>query len=313
MNTKEIKSFMAQVAPVVREFVGQSVAPIMSRMDAMERRFSELPIPREPDESAVANVVFLKLKPEIDEKFGQFAAEFEVAKKDVDEFKQSLDAKLSEAISGIPIPSVKPDEILPLISEEVARAVSQFPIPKDGPPGKSIEVADVAPLISEEVAKAVSSIPVPRDGQDGIGLASALIDRDGNLVVTLTNGAQKELGPVVGRDGLNAEQASLPGQDVLIAPDDVADQVAKAVRALAERPLMTVAENEQYNSRHAPVSIHMPNVIVPEIVIPDIHVPEMKAPDVHVTVEQVQKRRTRTIVKEHDARGRILKFEQEEI
>lgn len=38
-------------------------------------------------------------------------------------------------------------------------------------------------------------------GADGIGLAGALIDRDGALVVTLTNGEAKSLGPVVGRNG----------------------------------------------------------------------------------------------------------------
>lgn len=41
------------------------------------------------------------------------------------------------------------------------------------------------------------------DGKDGIGLAGCLIDREGNLVVTLANGEAKNLGPVVGRDGVN--------------------------------------------------------------------------------------------------------------
>jgi hypothetical protein len=39
------------------------------------------------------------------------------------------------------------------------------------------------------------------DGKDGVGLAGALIDRDGSLVVTLTNGEVKSLGSVVGKDG----------------------------------------------------------------------------------------------------------------
>lgn len=40
-----------------------------------------------------------------------------------------------------------------------------------------------------------------RDGDDGIGLAGAVIDRDGELVVTTTKGAAIKLGPVIGRDG----------------------------------------------------------------------------------------------------------------
>ena len=39
------------------------------------------------------------------------------------------------------------------------------------------------------------------DGRDGVGLAGALIDRGGSLVLTLTDGTTKELGQVVGRDG----------------------------------------------------------------------------------------------------------------
>ena len=38
-------------------------------------------------------------------------------------------------------------------------------------------------------------------GADGVGLAGALIDRSGNLVVTLTDGTPRDLGPVVGKDG----------------------------------------------------------------------------------------------------------------
>lgn len=38
-------------------------------------------------------------------------------------------------------------------------------------------------------------------GKDGTGLAGALIDRDGQLVVTLTDGSTKALGPVLGPAG----------------------------------------------------------------------------------------------------------------
>src|SRR5690606_2062866 len=38
-------------------------------------------------------------------------------------------------------------------------------------------------------------------GADGVGLAGAMLDRDGELLVTMTNGEVKKLGAVVGRDG----------------------------------------------------------------------------------------------------------------
>lgn len=121
-----------------------------------------------------------------------------------------------------------------------------------GPAGRDAEpvlVADVvkelvttealAPLIdlmvAEAVAKHFEANPV-RDGKDGadgkagekgepgkdgekgdpgVGLADALIDRDGALVLTMTDGRAKALGVVVGRDGA----AGADGRDGLSMAD----------------------------------------------------------------------------------------------
>jgi hypothetical protein len=62
-------------------------------------------------------------------------------------------------------------------------------------------------MVAESVGKVVSAIPAPKDGadgkdgKDGVGLAGAIIDRSGELVVTLTNGETRNLGPVIGKDG----------------------------------------------------------------------------------------------------------------
>ncbi len=69
-------------------------------------------------------------------------------------------------------------------------------------------------IVSLKVAEHLAENPPPAgekgmdgkdgaDGKDGVGLAGALIDRDGSLVVTLTNGEVKSLGSVVGKDGAN--------------------------------------------------------------------------------------------------------------
>lgn len=47
-----------------------------------------------------------------------------------------------------------------------------------------------------------------RDGADGVGLAGAMIDRAGELNVTLTNGEVRKLGPVIGRDGTDGERGA---------------------------------------------------------------------------------------------------------
>ena len=66
-------------------------------------------------------------------------------------------------------------------------------------------------IVGLKVAEYLTDNPPPAgekgaDGvnwKDGVGLAGALIDRDGSLVVTLTNGEVKSLGSVVGKDGAN--------------------------------------------------------------------------------------------------------------
>lgn len=98
--------------------------------------------------------------------------------------------------------------------------------------GAAIKEA-VAPLQKRigELEAALAAIPSGRDGKDGkdgesikgdagekgadgIGLAGAMIDRDGNLQITMTNGEVKNLGPVVGKDGSNGTNGT-DGKDGL--------------------------------------------------------------------------------------------------
>jgi len=87
------------------------------------------------------------------------------------------------------------------------KALADRPDPTPGRDGKdavSVTVDDVMPALEKQVADYLSSLPPPTPGEkgrDGVGLAGALLDRDGNMIVTLTNGETKTLGRVVGEDG----------------------------------------------------------------------------------------------------------------
>jgi hypothetical protein len=104
------------------------------------------------------------------------------------------------------------------------KAAELIPIPKDGANGEkgadgvSVTVDDVRDVIvqavAEHVQKAMHAVVLPKDG---VGIASAVIDLEGNLSLTLTDGTQKALGRVVGapgRDGLSGiGQKGLDGKD----------------------------------------------------------------------------------------------------
>jgi integrin beta 3 len=107
---------------------------------------------------------------------------------------------------------------------------------KDGVDGKDADadaildqlIKAAVPSIIAEVEKAVAALPPPergekgdpgergetgdpgQDGKDGTGLADALLDRDGQLVLTLSDGRVKTLGAVVGRDGAPGKDAPPP-------------------------------------------------------------------------------------------------------
>jgi hypothetical protein len=52
-------------------------------------------------------------------------------------------------------------------------------------------------------------------GRDGTGLAGAIIDRSGSLILTMTDGTTRDLGPVIGKDGEPGEKGEKgdPGAD----------------------------------------------------------------------------------------------------
>lgn len=166
------KAFGQEIVGVVKDFVGKELAPILSRMDALEKRFNELPAPRDGKDADLGEV-------------RQIIAE------EVTGLKAAIEAIEPPTLPNIPA----------IVTEEIQKAVAAIPAPQDG---KGVTVEDVAPLIASEVEKRVKELPAPKDGQDGkdgVGLAGAIIDRAGELVVTLTNGETKNLGPVVGKDG----------------------------------------------------------------------------------------------------------------
>lgn len=267
MNHRDIAVLMDGIAPVLRGYVETAFAPIGARMLALEKRFDELPQPRDgkdadpvlilrlveetvgkippapagadgkdADPALVADLVekaVSAIKPAKDgepgppgqsvtvEQLAPLVAET-VAKEierivpqipsgdkgepgepgksvTAEELMPLVVAEVAKAVSLLEPPALPVEEIERIVSDKVSAAVAEMPSPRDG---KDADPAQVAALVVAEVEKAVAAIPVAKDG---VGLAGALIDRDGNLVVTLTDGNTKTLGAVVGKDvDLNA-------------------------------------------------------------------------------------------------------------
>jgi hypothetical protein len=133
---------------------------------------------------------------------------------------------ITEAVAALPRPvdgkdgrDVDPAMLETIVASYVTKAVAGLPVPKDG---ASVTVDDVAPLIAAEVTKAVAAIP---KAIDGVGLSDAVISRDGELVLTFTDGRTKTVGVVVGAvaDPVEVERLITKMVDAIPRPKDGKD------------------------------------------------------------------------------------------
>lgn len=184
----DLQTAFDQGFDTLKAYVDRSFDTYAERIDVLEQRLANLPVPKDgksADEDAIVARVVEKMAADI--------------------------AEIRKAVEDIPdvpeLPDVAGQIEEALVSEAVEKAVAALPVPQDG---KSVTIDDVKPLVAE----AVDAIPKPKDG---VNIAGGMIDRDGNLILTLSNGEAKNLGRVVGKD---------------IDPAHVADLVAKAVDAI---------------------------------------------------------------------------------
>lgn len=232
MDEREVREMMGDISAVMKSLVSTATAPILARIEAIEARLSALPTPRDgedADPEKVADIVSSRMAEELDHLRAAVAGinvpdaydDTEI-RHEIAELRKGMDApsgpgveevsdivssrigaeldELRSAIANLPAPEVP---TLPDIPAMVKEAVDAIEKPQDG---HSPTTEEILPLVEECVSRAVSAIPVPKDG---VNLAGAIIDRAGNLVVTLSDGSTRDLGPVVGKDGDPGE----PGKD----------------------------------------------------------------------------------------------------
>lgn len=186
-----IKSMVDEAVAAIPEPETPDINAMVS--EAVTKAIAELPKPEKPDFEGLVKVA-------VDDAVKKAVAELPNPKDGKDADVDLIKSMVDEAVSKLPEPEPLPD-INAMVLESVKAAVDAIPAPQDG---HSVSIDDVAPMIKSEIEKRVSELPRPADGkqgESGVGLAGALVDRNGNLVVTLSNGETKELGRITGHDG----------------------------------------------------------------------------------------------------------------
>lgn len=192
-------AFGKEIVGVVKGYLEKELGPIATRLDALEKRIEAIPAPVDisTDLEAIKRAVAAIEMPTVPE-------------------LPDIPAIVDEAIKA----QMAVDDLNHSLEDLVKLAVDAIPRPQDG---KSVTVEDVTPMIAAEVEKRVAALPIVKHGKDGVGVAGALIDREGNLVLTLSNGETKSLGLVIGKDGEDGEDgnpgAGIDDFDAKLLPD----------------------------------------------------------------------------------------------
>lgn len=233
MTPAELALITGELGPIIKAYVAQVTAPLLAHNKALELRVLELetrpPVVPERGERGEAG---LNGKDGIDGKDG-------IAGLNGKDGAPGLDGK-----DGAPGLSGKDgatgidgkDGAVGLNGKDGADGVNG----KDGAPGlhgkdgtAGLDGKDgVAGLNGKDGAAGLN-------GKDGIGVMDAVLDREGRLVLTFSDGRTKDIGLIVGRDGLNGKDG-MDGVGVNGAPGrDGRDVDMEHVKALVLSELST--------------------------------------------------------------------------
>ncbi|UFS77214.1 collagen-like protein [Tardiphaga sp. 37S4] len=212
MKTEQIKAMIVELAPVIREFVASEQASLLKRIAELEARQPERGEKGEPGARGADGVAGPQGEPGARGKEG---APGLVGERGVAGEKGEAGPPGDPGPAGKDAPPVSDEQI----AVAVARYIETHP-PQAGKDGRDgvdgaagndgRDGADGAAGRDGIDGKDGASGAKGADGRDGVGLAGAVIDRSGDLVVTLTNGEHKNLGPVLGKNGADGS-AGLPG------------------------------------------------------------------------------------------------------
>lgn len=212
-DVSTLKQAVERAAP--REDTERALAALTTRID-------ELPTPKDGEPGVVdMDAVAVLVQTRVDEVATTLRGRLE---DEVTAIAERTKAQLDEHVAGIPVPADGKDvdmeavralviaatdearatlgsEMVERVAESVSTAVAALPPAPQGEKGADADMEVVVDLVEAATAKAVAAaverLPVAKDG---VGVVDGTITRDGELVLTLSNGALLELGCVVGKD-----------------------------------------------------------------------------------------------------------------
>lgn len=189
----DAKAFSADVIEAVKSYVERETAPLVERLVALEARTAQPGADGIDGRDGLDGLIGEKGDPGQPGEPGKDGAD---GKDGVDGVngKDGTDGKDADMDLIFAHIGTRLDDVILTVAEKAAALITPEPGPKgdSGEPGERGEKG--------------------ADGKDGLGQAGSMVDREGNLTITMTDGTTRELGKVVGRDGVDGK-AGADGAD----------------------------------------------------------------------------------------------------
>jgi hypothetical protein len=188
----DVKKFVGEL----HDYIGRTISPIVARLRALEERAPERGPEGQRGEPGPAGAQGER---------GEKGERGEAGERGKDADPINLQDVIAELFVAPEIKTVLALLVAEGVQEGIAKYFAAHPV-RDGKDGRDgadgRDGKDGAPgdrgLQGERGEKGL-------DGKDGAGIADLLIDREGALVATMTDGRMKSLGIVVGRNGENGK------------------------------------------------------------------------------------------------------------
>ena len=189
----DTKALAAATAAIVREHLSSELAPLIAENKALRERVEVLEARSVEAGPAGAD--------------GQDG-------RDGADGKDGQDGRDGKDVDPVTLREIVSELVQAEVSKQVPEAIAALPAPErgekgdDGEPGANGDAgadgqdgrdgADGKDGVDGQDGKDGRD---GVDGKDGAGIADLVIDRDGNLIASFTDGRMKQLGQVVGKDG----------------------------------------------------------------------------------------------------------------
>lgn len=207
MTAADLAGVIRGIGPVIREYAGSVVGSFGDRLTAIERRLESIKDGAKGDQGEPGRPGDMGLTgPKGDPGRDADPALIEALKAEILEARKTFTEALAtrDALIASLELSLKSQPVMAdLVAAAVAEAVAALPPAKDGAPGApgaSVDPMSINAMVAEQVSAAVAALPTPKDGKDGDSVMNAFIDRGGHLILTLSDGTTKDVGPVLGKD-----------------------------------------------------------------------------------------------------------------